>query len=223
MSHTLFDKPLGTSFYARDTSAVARSLLGCTLASHVGGANTSGKIVEVEAYVGPHDPAAHGYGNRKTRRNSALFGPPGTAYVYLIYGLHWCFNAVTERDGYPAAVLIRALEPRSGLKTMCQRRGVEDPTLLCSGPARLCQALGIAGPVDGSSLHEGPVRILDRRGAEPTIDVGPRIGISQAMEWPLRFTVRDSGWLSRPAHRRSASASKGGGGLGSPAPPKSKG
>ena len=188
------------SFYSRDTVEVANDLIGCIVESKLGGVRTTGRIVEVESYIGPDDPAAHGYGNRKTQRNSALFGPPGTSYVYFIYGMHWCFNAVTEGEGYPSAVLIRALEPLTGLEAMKRRRATTDETRLCSGPARLCQALGIDGSRNGKSLQLGPVRILPPD--EPracAIYAGPRIGISRAVDWPLRFAERASPWLSRSA------------------------
>lgn len=189
---------LTPDFYARDTAVVARALLGAELVTTVDGTTVSGRIVEVEAYTGPDDPAAHGYGNRKTERNSAMFGPPGTAYVYFIYGMHWCFNAVTEAYGIPAAVLVRALEPLSGLDEMAQRRGTEDRRIFCSGPARLCQALGIDRRFDGQSLVDGSVRIVEGRGLTAlTIGSGPRIGISRAKDWPFRFFVRGSKWLSR--------------------------
>jgi DNA-3-methyladenine glycosylase len=191
--------PLPEAFYARDTSRVARALLGCVLESEFNGQRTAGRIVEVEAYVGPHDPAAHGYGNRRSRRNERLFGPPGTSYVYFIYGMHWCFNAVTERDGYPAAVLVRALEPCAGLETMASRRRLDDAKKLCSGPARLCEALGITGSINGLSLTRGPVRITRPLPSRRVpIVAGPRIGISQAADWPLRFVEHGSPWLSRP-------------------------
>jgi DNA-3-methyladenine glycosylase len=189
---------LAPEFYARDTVDVARALLGCVLETDIGEGITCGRITEVEAYVGPHDPAAHGYGNKRTQRNEAMFGPPGIAYVYFIYGMHWCFNAVTERSGFPAAVLIRALEPLNGVNIMSARRGTDSPKLLCSGPARLCQALGITRDVNGCSLNEGPVRII--RGGEVGDDLigsGPRIGIRKAAGWPLRFFERGSEWLSR--------------------------
>lgn len=192
--------PLPGRFFARDTVRVARDLLGCILESRVRGAVTSGRIVEVEAYVGPHDPAAHGYGGRRTRRNDRLFGPPGTAYVYFTYGMHWCFNAVTERDGYPAAVLIRALEPVAGLATMTRRRGTSRARELCSGPAKLCQALGLTGALNGHVLGDGRLRILRSRGPtvrKAEIASGPRIGITRAADWPLRFYLRDSEWVSR--------------------------
>lgn len=190
---------MAKSFYSRDTVEVANDLIGCIVESKLGDVRTTGRIVEVEGYIGPDDPAAHGYGNRKTQRNSALFGPPGTSYVYFIYGMHWCFNAVTESEGYPSAVLIRALEPLTGLEAMKRRRATPDETKLCSGPARLCQALGIDGSRNGKSLQIGPVRILPRD--EPrvrAIYAGPRIGISRAVDWPLRFAERASPWLSRP-------------------------
>jgi DNA-3-methyladenine glycosylase len=190
---------LPASFYARDTTRVARALLGCVLRTRIRGVVTAGRIVEVEAYVGPHDPAAHGYGNRLTERNAGLFGPPGTAYVYFIYGMHWCFNAVTEREGYPAAVLVRALEPLAGLATMRRRRRNGDDRLLCAGPGRLCQALGITGALNGLPL-DGPVvsiRPPARRSAGPPL-VTPRIGITRAADWPLRYSIPGSPWTSRP-------------------------
>lgn len=184
-------------FYARPTEEVARSLLGRILVSDVGGARqrTVGRIVEVEAYLGPHDPACHAYGHRRTARTEPLYGAPGTAYVYFTYGMHWCLNAVTEDRDFPAAVLIRALEPIAGLATMRRRRGTEP---LCSGPARLCEALGVTGALNGMSLQRGRLRIVD--GTKPKradIAVGPRIGITQATDWPLRFYLKDSPWVSR--------------------------
>ncbi|GIW51862.1 MAG: putative 3-methyladenine DNA glycosylase [Gemmatimonadales bacterium] len=191
--------PLPASFYARDTELVARELLGCFLVSSAGGSVTGGRIVEVEAYVGPHDPADHGYGNRRTTRNAALFGPPGTAYVYFIYGMHWCFNAVTEREGYPAAVLIRALEPVWGIDQMRRRRKTQDTRLLCSGPGRLCQALGIDGGLNGLPLDREPLRILPGDGPVRRVKVSGRVGVSRAADWPLRFSLEGSLYLSRPA------------------------
>lgn len=183
-------------FYARPTESVARGLLGQILVSDVGGRRqeTAGRIVEVEAYVGPHDPACHAYGHRRTARTEPLYGLPGTAYVYFTYGMHWCLNAVTEPRDYPAAVLIRALEPIAGVATMRKRRGKQP---LCSGPARLCEALGVTGALNGVSLQRGLLRIV--RGTAPTrgeIAAGPRIGITQATDWPLRFYLKDSPWVS---------------------------
>ena len=154
--------------------------------------------MEVEAYVGPHDPAAHGYRNRRTARTAHLFGPPGSAYVYFIYGMHWCFNAVTERAGHPSAVLVRALEPVDGIEAMRGRRRVEDLRRVCSGPGKLCQALGITGAVSGTSLATGRVRVLrDTAQRSVPVAVGPRVGITKAAEWPLRFWVEGSEYVSR--------------------------
>lgn len=182
-------------FYARPTEEVARGLLGRVLISQVGGRETVGRIVEVEAYVGPHDPACHAYGHRRTERTEPLYGRPGTAYVYFTYGMHWCLNAVTETMGFPAAVLIRALEPLAGLETMRARRRKEP---LCAGPARLCVALGVTGALNGVSLQRGALRILEGAPVvKREIVTGPRIGITQAIDWPLRFYLKDSPWVSR--------------------------
>lgn len=198
MRGTVGGRSLARRFFARDTVRVARDLLGCVLESRVDGIRTAGRIVEVEAYVGPHDPAAHGYGNRRTARNAALFGPPGSSYVYFIYGVHWCFNAVTERDGFPAAVLVRALEPLIGVEAMETRRGMNDPRRLCAGPGRLCQALGITGAHNARPLATGPVRILrPQRRPRLRINVSPRVGISKASDWPLRFFVERSPFVSQ--------------------------
>jgi DNA-3-methyladenine glycosylase len=170
--------------------------------SDVGGARrrTAGRIVEVEAYVGPHDPASHAYRHRRTPRTEQMYGPPGTAYVYFTYGMHWCLNTVTEAEGYPAAVLIRALEPLEGLETMRRRRGGSKITdrHLCAGPARLCEALGVTGALNGTPLQRGLLRILRHGGRRrDVIDEGPRVGITRARDWPLRFCFRDSPWVSR--------------------------
>lgn len=188
---------VSAKFYARPTEEVARGLLGQILVSEVGGRRrqTAGRIVEVEAYIGPHDPACHAFGHRRTARTEPLYGPPGTAYVYFTYGMHWCLNAVTGPRDYPAAVLIRALEPITGFETMRERRGKEP---LCSGPARLCEALGVTGAMNGVSLQRGVLRIVAR--AKPKrgeVMTGPRIGITQATDWPLRFYLKDSLWVSR--------------------------
>jgi DNA-3-methyladenine glycosylase len=191
--------PLPASFYARPTIQVARGLLGQILVSEIGGRRTAGRIVETEAYLGPHDPASHAFGHRRTARTEVMYGRPGTAYVYFTYGMHWCLNAVTERLGFPAAVLIRALEPLEGLPVMRRRRGrggVRDADL-CAGPARLCQALGITGRENGGLLTKGRLRIVrDRRRRAPVAVTG-RVGITDAADWPLRFVISGSEWLSR--------------------------
>jgi len=190
--------PLPAAFYARPTPEVARRLLGHILVSDVAGRRTAGRIVETEAYVGPDDPACHGYGAHRTKRNASLFEAPGTAYVYFTYGMHWCLNAVTEAAGFPAAVLLRALEPLAGLATMRRRRGGVADRELCSGPAKLCQALGVTGRDDGHALTRGRLRIVrGRLRQRNAIIVTPRIGITRAVDWPLRFLIKDSPWVSR--------------------------
>jgi DNA-3-methyladenine glycosylase len=195
-------RPLAARFYERDTKVVARALVGQILVSDVGGRRTAGRIVETEAYVGPHDPACHAWGGRRTPRLEPLYGPPGTAYIYFTYGMHWCLNAVTEARDYPAAVLIRALQPLEGLALMRRRRGGVADRVLCAGPARLCEALGVTGRLDGTGLQRGVLRILESKARRDRILVTPRIGVSRADDWPLRFCVAGSPWLSRPTAAR---------------------
>ncbi len=188
---------MARAFYARPTAEVARRLLGQVLVSRIRGREVAGRIVETEAYIGPHDPACHAYGHRRTARTEPLYGPPGIAYVYFTYGMHWCLNAVTERVDYPAAVLIRALEPLAGIDLMRRRRGRVPDRALCAGPARLCEALGITGAQNGSSLQQGELRILPGDRTRYQVTVTPRIGITTARDWPLRFVIEGSRWLSR--------------------------
>jgi DNA-3-methyladenine glycosylase len=155
--------------------------------------------VETEAYTGPEDPACHAAAGI-TPRTRILYGPPGHAYVYFVYGMHWCFNAVTREEGHGSAVLVRALEPVAGLPLMRRRRRVQRDLDLTSGPARLCDAFGVTGQQNGVRLDRGPLRIL--RGDDvPDDDVAitPRVGIKKAVEWPLRFLVRGNPYVSRPA------------------------
>jgi DNA-3-methyladenine glycosylase len=181
---------IGADFFDRDVHEVAAELIGVTfLLDGVGG-----KIVEVEAYH-HEDPAAHGYRGR-TKRNAAMFGPAGRAYVYRSYGIHWCVNFVCEPEGVADAVLIRALEPTHGIAEMTRRRGLESERLLCAGPGRLCQALGITGAHDGLRLDRAPFR-LEPRAEEPEIVRGPRIGITRAAELPWRYGLAGSRYLSR--------------------------
>jgi DNA-3-methyladenine glycosylase len=178
---------LEPAFFARPSPAVARDLIGARLlVDGVGGA-----IVEVEAYA-PDDPASHSF-NGPTPRNAAMFGPPGRAYVYRSYGIHWCVNLVCEGA---SAVLIRAIEPEQGLDVMAERRGVSDVRLLCAGPGRLCQALAITRAHDGLPLDQPPFELYAAEGA-PALAVGPRIGISKAVEVPWRFGLAGSRFLSR--------------------------
>jgi DNA-3-methyladenine glycosylase len=171
--------------------AVAPELIGAEL--YVGG--VGGRIVEVEAYD-RDDPAAHGYRGR-TERNAAMFGPPGHAYVYRSYGVHWCLNLVCEDEGVPSAVLVRALEPLAGVELMRERRGVDDVRLLCSGPGRLCQAIGVTCEHDGLPLGRPPFAVYRRRLA-PELQTGPRVGITKAAERPWRYGLAGSRFLSRP-------------------------
>ena len=170
---------------------VARGLVGATF--HVDG--VGGVVVETEAYA-PEDPASHSYGGR-TVRNAAMFGPPGHLYVYRSYGIHWCANVVCADEGTGAAVLLRALEPVHGLEEMQARRGLDVLTLLCAGPGRLCQALGIGGKHDGLPLDRPPFE-LQLPGLLPEIVAGPRVGITRATELPWRYALRNSRFVSRP-------------------------
>ena len=158
-----------------------------------------GRIVEVEAYaVG--DPASHGYKGR-TRSRESMFGPPGRAYVYRSYGVHWCLNFVCGEEGSPEAALIRALEPIAGVETMAARRGVEHPRLLCAGPGRITQALGLTGVHDGLPLDRPPFELRARNSAVEVV-AGPRVGLTVAVEEPWRYVLAGSRFLSRPAPRR---------------------
>jgi DNA-3-methyladenine glycosylase len=177
--------------FARSVHEVAPELIGATLLVD----GVGGRIVEAEAYD-REDPASHGYGGR-TRRNASMFGPPGHAYVYRSYGIHWCLNLVCEDEGVPSAVLVRALEPTRGLEEMRKRRGLDEERLLASGPGRLCQALGITGEHDGLPLDQPP---FDLRGPAEPVEVlaGARVGITRATERPWRYAEAGSRFLSRP-------------------------
>jgi DNA-3-methyladenine glycosylase len=179
------------TFFARPVGAVAADLLGCVL--EVGEA--AGVIVEVERYQ-QDDPASHSF-RGPTPRAAVMFGPPGRLYVYRSYGVHWCANVVCEPVGRGAAVLIRALAPIRGLDLMRERRGGVADGLLCSGPGRLCEALGIDGSMNATVLGEGPVRIVAGEPVEAVV-TGPRIGISVALDRPWRLGVAGSPHLSRP-------------------------
>jgi DNA-3-methyladenine glycosylase len=186
---------LRREFFARSVHEVAPDLVGMTLLVD----GVGGTIVEVEAYD-HEDPAAHGYRGR-TPRNASMFGPPGHAYVYRSYGIHWCLNFVCEAEAVASAVLLRALEPTQGLEEMQRRRGLEEPRLLCAGPGRLCEALAVTREHDGLPLDEPPFELLART-EEPEIAVGPRIGITQAVDRPWRYAVAGSRFLSRRIPRR---------------------
>jgi DNA-3-methyladenine glycosylase len=201
---------LPRSFYDRDTEIVARDLLGAVLECQSPDGLTSGRIVETEAYIGEHDLACHAAAGH-TARTAPLYGAPGTAYVYFIYGMYWCFNAVTRAEGEPSAVLVRALEPLEGLGVMRRRRPTARRDVdLTNGPGKLCLALGIDGRQNRHTLQEPPLTI--RRGIEvpdERVIITPRIGITQSAEWPLRWFVSDSPFVSKtPAHfpRRNVNA-----------------
>jgi len=187
------------SFFARSVHAVAPELVGAELyVDRVGGT-----IVEVEAYD-HEDPAAHGFRGR-TRRNASMFGPPGHAYVYRSYGIHWCLNFVCEDEGVASAVLIRALEPTQGMETMAARRRGAEPRLLAAGPGRLCEALAITRDHDALPLDRPPFELRERRG-EPVLVVGARVGITKAADRPWRYGLAGSRFLSRPFSRRARSS-----------------
>lgn len=193
---------LRASFFDRDTRIVARELLGAVFECETPEGLASGRVVETEAYLGAHDPACHAVAGL-TDRTRHLHGPPGVAYVYRIYGMHWCLNAVTGPEGVGSAVLIRAVEPLEGLALMRRRRpAARRDADLTNGPGKLCAALGIDRRLDGHRLQRPP--LLLRAGppvADAEVDVTPRIGITQAAEWPLRYLVRGSPWVSRtPSH-----------------------
>ncbi|NJO53633.1 MAG: DNA-3-methyladenine glycosylase [Bacteroidales bacterium] len=185
---------LDAAFFSRSVHEVAPDLIGATLLVGAVG----GVIVEVEAYD-RDDPASHGYG-RRTERNAAMFGPPGRVYVYRSYGIHWCLNFVCEPETVASAVLIRAIEPTIGLEAMQARRGLSDPRLLCAGPGRLCQALGITRALDHARLDAPPFLLLPSP-ARMLIVTGPRIGITKAAEQPWRYGLAGSRFLSKPFPR----------------------
>jgi DNA-3-methyladenine glycosylase len=181
---------LSRDFFARSVHEVAPNLIGVTLLVD----GVGGKIVEVEAYD-QEDPASHGF-RGPTERTASMFGPAGQAYVYRSYGIHWCLNLVCAEEGNPEAVLIRALEPTIGLEQQRQRRGTDDLRSLCSGPGKLCQALGITREHDGRALDAPPFR-LEERTDVPEIATGPRIGITRATELSWRYALAGSPFLSR--------------------------
>jgi DNA-3-methyladenine glycosylase len=181
--------------FSAPSLAVAQALIGASV--WVDG--VGGTIVETEAYD-QLDPASHSFG-RRTARNAVMFGPPGRTYVYRSYGLHWCLNFVCAPPGHGAGVLIRALEPTRGIERMRERRGVDDLRLLCSGPGRLCQALGVTGAHNGLRLDRKPFRMVPRSDADLAVASGVRIGITKSRELPWRFVLAGSRYLSKPLGR----------------------
>lgn len=196
---------LARAFFARESVALAPALIGTRLIHRLAnGTRLSGIIVEVEAYIGPEDRASHAYGGRRTARNEAMYAKAGTSYVYFTYGMHYCVNIVCAEEGVPQAVLIRALEPDAeSLEVMRKNRGVESVRLLCAGPGRLCQALGIDRRLNGVDLCMSNEIWLERAEAGLRSSVrSKRIGIGSAGAWAnrlLRWTERGSKYLSKPA------------------------
>jgi DNA-3-methyladenine glycosylase len=157
----------------------------------VGGIRVEGVVVETEAYLGPDDPASHAARRiGRTSRNETMYGPPGRAYVYRSYGIHWCLNVVTGEEGFPAAVLLRGLDPIRGIEWVRVRRGGKEP--LCAGPGRLGQGLGVTGALDGHPLETPPLELLQGwQIRDEAVAVSGRIGVGKAADWPLRFYLLD--------------------------------
>ena len=191
---------LPVSFFRRPAAVVARELIGAVVVSTVRGARTAGRIVEAEAYLGHRDPASHGFRNRRHAQNEGLYGPAGAWYVYLSYGVHWCANLVSGFEPNTGAVLLRALEPLEGLPAMRRRRGGVDDRLLSAGPGRLTQALAISRSLDQRPMRGAVVQVFEGEPEAPVV-VTPRIGITRAADWPLRFVEGGSRWASRPPPR----------------------
>jgi DNA-3-methyladenine glycosylase len=189
---------LSRDFYDRDTEHVARDLLGAVLECRTSDGIAAGRIVETEAYLGEHDLACHAAAGR-TVRTDPLYGPPGIAYVYFIYGMYWCFNAVTRAEHQPSAVLVRAIEPVEGIDLMRRRRPKARRDVdLTNGPGKLCIALGIDGRHNRNPLDKPPLRILEGdHVANRDVTVTPRIGITQSADWPLRWFVTDNAFVSK--------------------------
>ena len=195
-------KLLPQSFYARDTIEVARRLLGKRLVHRLpAGPRLAGRIVETEAYLGTADPAAHSFGGRRTPRTEVLFGEPGSSYIYFIYGMHFCFNAVTMAKGVPEAVLVRALEPVEGIAVMQALKPHSPVARLANGPGKLCAALRIGRAHNALDLTTSSVLFIEEDGAISDSEIvdGPRVGIGDlhaAVHWPLRFGVKGHPSLS---------------------------
>jgi DNA-3-methyladenine glycosylase len=193
--------PLPVAFFDRPAGEVARDLLGAVVESRVDGALCRASIVETEAYTGPDDEASHAHIRFGiTPRNRVMYGAPGRAYVYRIYGIHWCFNAVTSADGFPAAVLVRAARPLEGIETMRLRRPGRPDRELLRGPGNLVRALGLDGSLNDHPLDQPPLRLLPGTPVpDAAVRAGPRIGITRAVDLPLRFYLAGDPWVSKSA------------------------
>jgi len=201
-------KKLGRDFYLRDTLIVAKDLLGKQLVHETQGFRLTGRIVETEAYIGPEDKGSHSYGGKRTSRNEAMYHIGGTAYVYLIYGMYYCFNVVTEQVDVPAAVLIRAVEPLEGEDAMSKLRygtnfsslSSRHKTGMCNGPGKLCMAMGIGKAENGLDLSRSKLYVRDAQNEPFNIKTSPRINIDYAEEYadkPWRFFVEGSKYVSK--------------------------
>ena len=188
-------RPLSVSFYARDTKLVARELLGKLLMRYTSQGKLIGKIVETEAYYGEEDPASHSF-KRKTKRSAIMWGPPGIAYVYFTYGMHFLLNVVTEKEGVPGAVLIRALEPLEGIGIMRKNRKRESLTELTTGPARLTEAFAIDGSFNGRDLTKGELVIIEGNKEVFEIERTSRRGIKKGLDRKLRFFIKGNPFVS---------------------------
>jgi DNA-3-methyladenine glycosylase len=196
-------EPLPRSFYARPVLRVARDVIGKTLVHVTPRGILAGRIVEAEAYRGPQDRAAHTWGGRRTARTEAMFGPPGIAYVFFVYGMHWHLNLVTTREGAPHAVLLRAIEPIAGVQLMARQRGLgERDVNLSNGPGKLCQAFGVGREHYGVDLTRGDAKLFlsDEVSARGKLGRSARIGVDYAEDWaekPWRFFEQENRWVSR--------------------------
>jgi DNA-3-methyladenine glycosylase len=192
------DAPLPLSFHDRPADVVARELLGALIVSDRGGARVVGEVVETEAYTGPDDEASHAHIRfGRTQRNDPMFCRAGTAYVYLIYGMHWCINVATGDEGFPAAVLIRAARPIEGIETARERRAGRGDAELMRGPGNLARALAVDGAVNRGMMDGPPLFFAEGRSVpDSEVATGPRIGITRAADAPLRFWLRGSPWVS---------------------------
>jgi DNA-3-methyladenine glycosylase len=191
-----YTQRLADDFYQRSTVEVARALLGKILVHEGAAGVTAGRIVEVEAYLFHNDAACHA-ARGQTARNAPMFGPPGTAYVYLIYGIHYCFNVVTGAEGEGEAVLVRALEPLVGLEIMAERRGTAAINKVAAGPGNLCRAMAITKEHNGHNLHDPPLYLADDGYVVSELVTTTRVGISAAADLPLRFYIAHNTFISR--------------------------
>ena len=191
-------RALPASFYDRETEIVAREMLGTVLECETESGVASGIIVETEAYLGEHDLACHAAVGR-TARTEPLYGRPGMSYVYFIYGMYWCFNAVTREAGSPSAVLVRALEPLDGIPLMHRRRPrIKKEVELTNGPGKLCTALGIDGSMSAKSLQRKPLLVREGEAVpDSDVEVTARIGITKSADWPLRWILRGNPYVSK--------------------------